>query len=148
MNLKAKSIVKNKFWIVEDDGKPVATIQAHPEGVVLVTDNYREKFPSFSRLKATYGIKVVAVTKTKTGLHNSIYNYPIDSKSFNELYDVRRKLPVFTKTANSKSFFCAGYYAVSINNEWSVQFCPKAITLHRYKFKGPFCSEAEVNLVV
>lgn len=141
MNLKAKSIVKNKFWIVEEDGQPVATIQAHPDGVVLVKDNQRERFASFKRLSAKYNIKVERSSSKAKLIDNSIYSFPVTGKSFNELYDVRRRLPYFTKTAKSKSYFCAGFYAVQINDEWKVQFCPKAITLKRYKYTGPHFSE-------
>jgi hypothetical protein len=147
MTLKAKPIVKNKFWIVEADGEPVATIQASPDGVVLVKDQLREKFPSFKILSAKYNIKVdrghAAPTAPRT-----IYDFPVDSKSYNEIYDVRRRLPFYTKTAKSKSFFCAGYYAVCINNQWSEHFCPKAITLNRYQYLGPFASKEQAQQAI
>ena len=43
----AKQIVKNKFWVVEDSGNKVATIQARDDGgFVYVHDDEREYFSS------------------------------------------------------------------------------------------------------
>ena len=144
MTLKARPIVKNKFWIVESNGEPVATIQASPDGVVLVKDQQREKFTSFKILSAKYNIKVDRGSSATT-TPRTIYDFPVDSKSYNEVYDVRRRLPFYTKTAKSKSFFCAGYYAVCINDQWGEHFCPKVITLNRYRYLGPFATKEQVQ---
>ena len=84
MTLKAKPVVKNKFWIVEEDGEPVATIQSSPDGVVLVKKQYREKFPSLKMLSANYNIKIDRYSPTPAAKTKSIYGFPIDSKSFND----------------------------------------------------------------
>ena len=140
----AKPVVKNKFWIVENGGERVATIQAHPNGVVLVVHGGgREKFPSLKVLSDKYNIKVSRSLEKKAPVEKCIKDYPIDGKSFNEVYDVRRHLPFYTKRLHSKSFYCAGYYLVKIGRKWSTQFCPKAITLKRYQYQGPFVSESE-----
>jgi hypothetical protein len=146
MMLEARPIIKNKFWIVEEEGKKVATIQAAPDGVVLVQGAAREKFVNFKLLSSKYNIKpgkAVKTTKPATKGYN-IYDFPTDCKPFNELYDVRRKLPFYTKTAKSKSFFCAGYYAININGQWQDHFCPKTITVNRYEYYGPYKNEADM----
>lgn len=146
MMLEARPIIKNKFWIVEDQGEKVATIQAAPDGVVLVQGAAREKFVNFKLLSNKYNIKAGKAVKplrsAAKGYH--IYDFPTDCKPHNELYDVRRRLPFYTKTAKSKSFFCAGYYAVQINGHWKEQFCPKSITINRYDYHGPYKTEAEM----
>ena len=138
--MEAKPIIKNKFWIVEDAGQQVATIQAAPDGVVLVKGTRREKFVNFKLLSAKYNIHVGKAPKTKKtdDVTHDIYGFPTDSKPYNELYDVRRRLPFFTKTTKSKSFYCAGYYAVNINGVWDYHFCPKSITISRYDYHGPY----------
>ena len=145
MTPEAKPVIKNKFWIVEDQGKKIATIQASPDGVVLVQGTQREKFVNFKLLSAKYNIKVGKVLKHKNATGYNIYGYPTDSIPYNELYNVRRKLPFFTKSAKSKSYFCAGYYAILINDEWSTHFCPKNITVSRYKYHGPYKTKEEAN---
>lgn len=150
MTLEAKPVIKNKFWIVEEEGQQVATIQAAPDGVVLVRDNQREKFPNIKLLSNRYNIHVGSAPRgAKTVKNNyNIYGFPTGSKPYNELYDVRRRLPFFTKTAKSKSFYCAGYYAVKINDEWSEQFCPKSILIRRYSYLGPFKTSEEVKQAI
>jgi hypothetical protein len=149
MMLVAKPIVKDKFWIVEeDDGTKVATIQTTDDGVVFVHDQYREKFPSIKILGKQYNIlfdKSKAKAKKKDDTEYNVHGYTTTFKPFNELYDVSKKLPIFTKTAKSKSFYCAGYYIIQFNNGWVKSSSPKLITLNRYPFKGPFKDKFEMQ---
>ena len=142
----AKPIVKNKFWVVEDDGQKIATIQATEDGVVYVHDEQREHFPSVSVLKKKYQIKFSPTKKPKVEKTNLIYGYPISSAAYNIVYDVQRKIGVYSKTPKSKSLFCAGYFIIKIENEWEPIFCPKNITISRHEFYGPFVTEEEMTL--
>lgn len=137
---KAKSIVKNKFWIVEEDGKKIGTIQANPDGVVLVQGPIREKFPSFKLLSSKYHIRSSTSTKPAKGNGNTVHDYPCDSFPHNPIYNLKLRLPLFTKKTNSKSFHCAGHYIVNVGNEWTHMFCPKKIVLTRQNYFGPFFS--------
>lgn len=150
MTLEAKPVIKNKFWIVEDSGQQVATIQAAPDGVVLVRDNQREKFPNIKFLSNRYNIHVGSAPRgaKNTKVDYNIYGFPTGSKPYNELYDVRRRLPYFTKTAKSKSFYCAGYYAVKVNGEWIEHFCPKSIVIKRYSYAGPYRTAEEAQSAI
>ena len=76
-------------------------------------------------------------------LFRSVYGFPVSGKHFNELYDVGRRLPIYTKQERSKSFYCAGYYLVKLGTSWAKYYCPKLITLQRYEFLGPYHSEEE-----
>lgn len=145
----AKPVVKDKFWVVEDQGKKIATIQARNDGgFVYVHDELREYFPSVKILKQKYQIKFSTVDKNKTKTNNTVYDYPVTGRVYNQVFDVSRRLPIYTKTPKSKSFFCAGYYLLELNDSWTIQYCPKNITLCRYNFVGPYKSEAEVNQVL
>jgi hypothetical protein len=66
MTIQAKPIVKNKYWIVEDDGRKIATIQAAEDGVVLVQDNHRLKYPSIKVLGTAHNIRFVRGQKIQT----------------------------------------------------------------------------------
>ena len=148
--LIATPVVKNKFWVVEDRGEKIATIQAREDGgFVYVHEDQREYFPSTKDLKQKLNIKFGSSSKTKQDHKNEVYGFPVKGKSYNQVYDVVRKLPIFSKNAKSKSLYCAGYYLVNLNNIWNIVFCPKNITLNRYKFYGPYKSEdeAEKNLL-
>jgi len=143
----AKPVVKNKFWVVEDHGTKVATIQAVEDGTfVYVHDDQREKFSSIKLLSKQYNIvfdKPKKKTVEKTG--NQIYGYPTQSKPYNELFDVGRKLPIYTKTAKSRSYFCAGYYLIKADCDWTAMYCPKLITLNRYPYQGPFLTQEDAQ---
>jgi len=140
----AKPIVKNKFWIVEDHGEKIATIQAIDEGgFAYVHDDQRELFPTIKLLTKKYNIEFVKAEKAKKPKLEvyDVYGYPTQHQPHNEVLDVQRYLPIFTKTAKSKSYFCAGYYIIKFSSTWVRAFCPKLITLNRYEYQGPFKSQ-------
>ena len=142
----AKPVVKDKFWVVEDHGQKIATIQAREDGgFVYVHDEQREFFPSVKILKQKYDIKFGSVEKIKKDSTKLVYGYPITGKAYNQVWDVQRRLPVYSKTAKSKSLFCAGYYLIKSNGIWTENFCPKNITLSRYEYCGPFCTKQEMQ---
>ena len=144
--LVAKPVVKNKYWIVEDDGQPIATIQAVEDGgFVYVHDDQRERFPSVRVLSKQHNIKFTTATKKpKAPAGNQVYGFPITGRSFNEVYDVKRRLPIYTKTEKSKSQYCAGYYLIQLNDTWTQSFCPKSISVNRYPYLGPFKTELDM----
>lgn len=139
----ARPVVKNKFWIVEVGGEKIATIQAigEGEGFVYVHNNERKIYPSIRLLSKECNVEFVKVDKLKKEKLevNEVYGYPTTSnRTHNQVLDVQRYLPIFTKTPKSKSFFCAGHYIVKFSSTWVRAFCPKLITLNRYEYQGPF----------
>jgi hypothetical protein len=146
MSLLAKAIVKNKCWIVEDNGHQVGTIMTNPLGVVYSYDHKKEQFASLKLCSDKYNI-VVDKTPPKRVIteSNKVYGYPCEHKANNILWDVKHKLPIFTKGTKSKSFFCAGYYIVKFNNGWVKSYCPKLITLNRYPYAGPYDTIEEMQ---
>lgn len=145
----AKPVIKNKFWVVENQGQKIATIQARDDGgFVYVHDQQREFFPSVKILKQKYNIKFDSLAKNSKISSKNVYGFPINGKSFNEVWDVQRKLPIYTKTKKSKSLFCAGYYLIKLNGYWSAQYCPKNITISRYHYFGPYKTKEETILAL
>jgi hypothetical protein len=139
--LIAKPIVKNKMWIVESAGTKVGNIMSVDEGgVVYVHDDQREAFPSIKILQKKYNIEFVKAEKPKKEKLDvyDVYGFPAASRPHNEVLDVQRYLPIYTKGAKSKSFFCAGHYIIKFSSTWVRAYCPKLITLNRYEYQGPF----------
>lgn len=146
MALVAKPITKNKFWIVEEDGNKVATIQTTPSGVSFVKNEKRENFVSINLLRDKYNISFEKSKRLKSmSVTHDVSGYPCDHKPLNALYNVTMKLPVYTKTLKSKSFYCAGYYLVQYGHEYIIEFCPKLITLNRYEYCGPFTTKTQAK---
>jgi hypothetical protein len=147
MSLLAKAVVRNKCWIVEDDRQnKVGTIMTNPQGVVYQHNQQREQFASLKMLSDKYNI-IVDKTPPKRVIteSNTVYDFPCEHKPNNVLWDVKHKLPIFTKGNKSKSFFCAGYYIVKFNNGWVKSYCPKLITLNRYPYAGPYDTVEEMQ---
>jgi hypothetical protein len=142
----AKPVIKNKFWVVEDHGQKIATIQAREGGgFVYVYDNQREYFHSTKQLTKQLNIKFSSLVTKPPKDNNYVYGFPIKGKAYNEVFDVIRKLPIYSKNSKSKSLYCAGYYYICLNDIWTLSFCPKNITLNRYKFYGPYKSQIDAE---
>jgi hypothetical protein len=141
MTIQAKPVVKNKYWIVEDDGRKIGTVQAADDGVVLVQDNHRLKYPSIKVLGTAHNIRFVSGQRTQTRSVDSVYDYPSRGTPYNAIYDLRLRLPLYTTEPKSKSYYCAGYYLVKYETEWIREFCPKKIILQRNEYRGPFTTE-------
>lgn len=146
MNAIAKPVVKNKYWIVEESGNKIGTIQAIDEGgFSFVHDNTREKFASIKLISKKYNIDFAKLDKIKNNAPGEVYGYPCSGKSYNEIYDVARRLPIYSKSSKSRSYFCAGYYLIKYGTNWIKEYCPKLITINRYEYIGPFKTEQEAK---
>lgn len=148
--LTAKQVLKNKYWIVENSGSKVATIQAvEGGGVVYVDEQDRKAFKTIKLLTKAYNITLVKSekdSKEKTAaISYEVYGYPAGSRPYNAMWDVKHQFGVYAKSNKSKSFFCAGHYLIEFNNSWVKSFCPKLITLKRYQFVGPFKTKEEAT---
>ena len=150
--IHAKPIVDGKFWIVEEDGVKIATLHKKENNkFILSSTNGEMMFNKKDDLVKEFGkgfflnnekIKVTTLEPKEC------HGYPTSSKPYNSMFDVRRKLPLFTKSNASKSLYCAGYYIIKFDKGWVKSFCPKAITIERYPYKGPFKDELEMKAVL
>lgn len=145
--LIAKPVLKNKYWIVEDHGTKIATIQAVEDGgFVYVENTSRQKYPTIKLLSKEHNIVFDTNSKKESKVtEHMVYDFPIKQKPWNVLWDVKHQFPIFTKTSKSKSYYCAGYYIIKFNNGWVKAHCPKFITLNRYPYQGPFKSKEEMQ---
>jgi hypothetical protein len=151
--IHAKPIVDGKFWIVEQDGTKIATLHKKENNkFVLSSTNGEVMFNKKDDLTKEFG-KDFFLTNTKIKVTtstdiNECHGYPTSCRPYNSMYDVKRKLPLFTKSNASKSLYCAGHYIIKFEKGWVKSFCPKAITIERYPFKGPFKTELEMKAVL
>jgi hypothetical protein len=146
--LTATPVIKDKFWVVESQGRQVGSIQAKDDGgFAYVHNQTREYFPTIRAIKRQYNIRVLtAHNKKKTASkHKEIYGYPCHKTPYSEVFDVRRQLPIYSLNDKSKSYYCAGYYLVDYGNQWLIEFCPKLISINRHRFIGPFVTKDEAQ---
>ncbi len=146
--LIAKPIIENKFWIVEQDGEKFATLRKDETRFVMSNENGVQFFPNKKSVLQQFGndFFVLKIKKeADNALPNEVHGYSTSTSPHNSMFDIKKKLPLFTKSKDSKSLYCAGYYTIRFEKGWVKSFCPKLITLQRYDFKGPFKTEMEMR---
>jgi hypothetical protein len=150
MTIKIKPIVDNKFWIIEDHGNKIGTLaKDETDKFVLNAKNTRSVYKDIKSLERNFGKNFfISAKKEDIEVKNEIYGFNTNCEPHNPMYDVKKKLPLFTKSDASKSVYCAGYYAIKFEKGWVRSFCPKLITIQRYESKGPFRTELELRQVL
>ena len=150
--IHAKPIIENKFWIIEENGEKVATLRKNEddrfvmsnEDGVKVYDNKESLTKQFG--KNFFIAKIVK--EAENAEPNEVHGYTTSTTPHNAMFDIKRKLPLFTKSSDSKSLYCAGYYVIRFDKGWVKSHCPKLITLQRYSYQGPFKTEIEMKQVL
>lgn len=150
--ITAKPVIDNKFWIVEQDGEKVATLRKDEENRFVMSNQlgvriYNSKNDLTKQFGKNFFVAKIIQEATDSN-KNEVHGYSASCLPHNSMYDIKRKLPLFTKSSDSKSLYCAGYYVIKFDKGWVKSFCPKLITLQRYPFKGPFKDEIEMKQVL
>lgn len=150
--LHAKPIIDNKFWIVERDGEKFATLRKNDDNRFVLSNELGVKvYDTKEKLTNEFGrdFFIVKIIKEAEGASkNEVHGFSTSTTPHNAMFDVKRKFPLFTKSADSKSLYCAGYYVIKFDKGWVKSHCPKLITLQRYEYQGPFKTEIEMKQVL
>ncbi len=151
-----KPLIDGKFWLVEAEGEKLGTLTKEKKGYSFMRKGQKVDIADLAVFQTLFGISISeeqlkkeksSNKKTSTGDYN-IYEFPCSSKPYNPVYDVRHRLPIYSKSDKSKSQYCAGYYVIRFRKGWVKSFCPKLITLERYEHRGPFKTELEMRTVL
>jgi hypothetical protein len=142
----AKPIVKDKFWILKQDDAKVGNIEAGTDGYTIrINDRVtRVKNISTVRQDPDFAFDAPPVLKKSTA-DNTVHGYYTGTRSYNGVWDVQRRIPLFTKSRKSKSWYAAGWYLVRQRRDWEVVHNPKLITLQRYPYQGPYHTREQAN---
>ena len=147
MTLIAKPVIDKQFWILQDGNQKVGNIEACAGGYQVKINNQIAQFKTIRM--AAQRVNIQFETKNKSVVDpsskNLVHGYPAAGKIHNPIWDVKMKLPIYTKTKKSKSWFAAGWYQVKKGRSWTVTQDPKLIVLQRYPFAGPFASQEIAN---
>ena len=150
--LHAKPIIDNKFWIVEKDGEKFATLRKEEDNRFVLSNKlgiqiYNNKDSLVRQFGKNFFIAKI-IKEADDADPNEIHGYPTSCNPHNSMFDIKRQFALFTKSEDSKSLYCAGYYVIKFDKGWVKSFCPKLITLQRYPYKGPFKTELEMKQVL
>lgn len=150
--IHAKPIIDNKFWIVEKDGEKFATLRKDEDNRFVLSNELGVKiYDNKASITKQFGkdfFVAKIIKEADDARPNEVHGYSSSTEPHNAMFDIKRKLPLFTKSPESKSLYCAGYYVIHFDKGWVKSFCPKLITLQRYEYKGPFKTELEMKQVL
>jgi hypothetical protein len=147
MTLVAKPVIDKQFWILQDGDRKVGNIEACAGGYQVKIQNQTEQFRTIRMAAQRIDIQfesVNTITNNKSD-KNLVHGYPASGRIHNPMWDIKMKLPVYTKTSKSKSWFAAGWYQVKKGRSWAVIQDPKLIVLQRYVYAGPFYNQEQAN---
>lgn len=153
--VQTKALIDGKFWLIEAEGEKLGTLTKEKKGYSFMRKGQKVDIADLAVFNTLFGISITEEQLKKEKLsaktnvaEHSIYEFPCSSKPYNPVYDVRQKLPIYSKSDKSKSQYCAGYYVIKFRKGWVKSFCPKLITLERYEHRGPFKTEIEMKTVL
>ena len=145
MNLIAKPVVKDQFWIVTDGEKKVGNVLANGSGFQVKIGNRKQEYSNTKSIANKEKIEFVKFKKPEKIQTNPFQYYPTTGKVFNSILDVKRKIHLFTKTTKSKCYYAAGWYALKQGTEFVTILCPKYIFVQRYECYGPYMTKDEAQ---
>lgn len=143
MTIKAKPILKNKFWIIESNGQRIGTLSKEEDKRYMYSCSSGTEYFTDAKSFNSYigGVSWDKATISDSSSENEIHGFPTSGTPHNVMYNVQKRLPLFTKSKKSKSLYSAGYYIIKFDKGWVRSFCPKLVTLEKYDYKGPFKTE-------
>ena len=104
MTIKAKPVLKDRFWIVEDNGEKIGTMSLSDDRYMFASpietcffDNKRQITKKFSQF--IWGDEEV---KPITEEKYLVQGYPTSVKPYNEMYDVNSSMNSKEYIANTK----------------------------------------------
>jgi len=141
----AKPVIANQYWILHQDNQKVGNIEACDGGYQVKINNSISQYRTIDMAAQRAQIEFVPADATADHKPNLVHGYPAAGRVHNAVWNIPLKLPLFTRSAKSKSWFAAGWYSVYRNRTWRVVQDPKLITLERYQYRGPFQSEQQAQ---
>jgi hypothetical protein len=141
----AKPVIANQYWILHQDNQKVGNIEACDGGYQVKINNSISQYRTIDMAAQRAQIEFVPVDATADHKPDLVHGYPAAGRVHNAVWNIPLKLPLFTRSAKSKSWFAAGWYAVYRNRTWRVVQDPKLIALQRYQYRGPFQTEQQAQ---
>ena len=142
----AKPIVENQYWILKKDDRKIGQLEVADNGNCTIKIlNSVAKYQTIKMAREAINIQFEPAETATPQPANQVYGHEVMGSVFNPLWDVKHRLPLFTKEEKSKSWFAAGWYRVKQHRKWRVVQHPKLIALERYAYQGPFHSKEEAN---
>ena len=145
--LVAKPVIDKKFWILQQGDEKIGNVEACAGGYQVKINNQITQYKTIRMVEQRTGVRFeppMIRTRPRSLATHSVHGYPTAGRVHNPVWDVPHALPLYTKTAKSRSWFAAGWYQVKKGRKWKTVQDPKLIVLQRYSYHGPFYSTQEI----
>jgi len=141
----AKSIIKDKFWILEENAKRVGMMNFKDDNYTINLKRRDFVVRNTTELK-NLGIEFVVRDLTQGG-NIEVMGYPTDQE---EVFNIKEMdgYPTFTKKSTSKSTHVAGWYGLKFKNGWVASLCPRFTTIKTNVFVGPYKTKMDLKVVL
>lgn len=144
--LIAKPIIKNQYWVVTDGVEKVGNVIADGSGFEVKLNGYSSHYKDTKAIQKQTKITFETIKKVdRTQLSLPFKAYPTPKHTFNSMFDVKRKLHLFTTSQKSKCYYAAGWFTLDQGNGFQSIFCPKYIFIQRYPYSGPYKTQDEAE---
>ena len=142
-SVTTKQLLPNRFWLLLHNGSKIGTIQKHTDTQYVITsvdstiltmteDEVNQKFD----LDTSAELPEIEPEKL-------LYDFPTKHVPYNGVYDVHKKMALYSKSENSDNMYAAGYFLVHFPKGWVRGFCPKLSTIEGNEYQGPFKTVTE-----
>jgi len=143
--MRAKSVIPKKYWILEDGGAMIGTLNFTGKNYKLFIPGQMEESYSCDEETILNDFKIEFVDKQASNEECiAVKEFPTNCTE-PEVVE-HEELPCFLKRKGTKTIYAAGYYIIKFPNLLGKAFCPKLSTLENYKYHGPFFEEMERDL--
>lgn len=144
-NLIAKPIVKNQLWVITDGTHKIGNVEADSTGYSVKIGENTQHYADTKSIERIFHVEFEKPRSVKSTVDLSYAQWPTEGPTYNNFYDVKRKLHVYTATERSSCYQVAGYFRVNMNGQWETIFCPKYIFVQRYEYRGPYNTHDEAE---
>lgn len=146
MTLIAKPVIDKQFWILQDGNQKIGNVEACAGGYQVRINNQVAKFKTIRMVERQAHVQFeISKKQPKKNDPNQVHGYPTQGRVYNGIWNVPDKLPLYTKTSKSKSWYAAGWYQVRQGRSWDTVMNPKLILLQRYPYHGPFYTKEQAD---
>jgi hypothetical protein len=142
--IEAKPVIPNRYWILKQDNRKVGQIEADDSGVTVKIQNRVAGYKTIRMASREANIEFTKLSSSKP-VANQVHGFEVTGRVYNPVWDVKHRLPLFTRDTKSKSWYAAGWYMVKQHRAWKAVQNPKLITLQRYQYQGPFHTQQQAE---
>ena len=144
MTLIALPVIDKQYWIIKENDRKVGNVEACDGGYQVKLNNQIQQYKTIRMVEQRVNVHFEhPARRVRVKQTNEVHGYAVSGRMYNPMWDIQRKLPIYTKTNKSKSWFAAGWYRVKKGRNWATIQGPKLIMLQRYPYHGPYHTQEE-----